>query len=233
MTIYDVDATELIEEVAKELKNIESIKPPEWAVFVKTGVHKERPPARADWWYVRTASVLRKIRLKGPIGVSKLRRLYGGKQSRGHKGEHFKKGSGNILRKILQQLEKAELIKQEKKGVHKGRVIIPKGIKIMDAAAKKLGGNRSIKKVEEPKEKPESKLPVSQTKPEKPKTTEEKTKKIVEKTKEFVEGKAPTAEKILEEVKKEDKVEDKKKPEPQPQPKKENNVPKELAKKNE
>ena len=41
----------------------------------------------------------------GPIGVSKLRTKYGGKKNRGHKPEHFYKGSGSVARKVLQQFE--------------------------------------------------------------------------------------------------------------------------------
>lgn len=187
MTIYDVDGTELVEEAAKELQKIEVIKPTEWASFVKTGANKERPPARQDWWYVRAASVLRKVRLKGPIGVSKLRTLYGGIKNRGYAPERFRKGSGSIIRKILQQLEKAELIKKDKKGLHKGRVITPKGIKLMDNVAKKLTGNKPVeRKVEEKKE-----------------DTKLKTEELVRKTKEFAQGKIPTAEKLVEEVGKE------------------------------
>ena len=159
MTMYDVDATELIEEVAKELKKIESVKPPEWAIFVKTGVNKERPPVREDWWYVRAASILRKIAMKGPIGVSKLRTLYGGKQSRGYASEKYRKGSGSIIRKIIQQLQKAELVKETQKGVHKGRIITPKGIKLMGTVSKKIAGNKPVeqemvkeKKAEKPVE---------------------------------------------------------------------------------
>jgi len=147
MTIYDVNATELIEELAKELKKVDEIKAPEWAIYVKTGANKERPPVRDDWWQVRAASVLRKVRLMGPIGVSKFRYYYGGKKNRGYKPERYMKGSGNILRKILQQLEKAELIKQGKKGVHKGRIATPKGIKLMDSAAKSL--MKPVKKEEQ------------------------------------------------------------------------------------
>ncbi len=97
---------------------------------------------------------MRKTRLKGPIGVSKLRTLYGGKQSRGYKSEVFKKGSGSILRKILQQLEKAELLKQDKKGVHKGRVITPVGIKLIDNVAKRMMGSK-VAKIKIPKKKEE------------------------------------------------------------------------------
>ena len=58
-TIYDVPADSLISEVAKDLNENKKINTPEWATFVKTGVHKERRPDSPDWWYVRCASVLR------------------------------------------------------------------------------------------------------------------------------------------------------------------------------
>jgi len=175
MTIYDVDATELIEQIAKELQNIESLNPPEWAHFVKTGTHKERPPARQDWWYIRAASVIRKVRLKGPIGVGKLRTLYGGLKNMGHQPEKFKKGSGSILRRILQQLEIAELIKQDKKDAHKGRIITPKGIKLMDGAAKKINTNKPVdKKPEVKKEEVKAKVEelAKKTKSHKPKVSD-------------------------------------------------------------
>jgi small subunit ribosomal protein S19e len=57
------------------------IKAPEWAIFVKTGVHKERPPIQEDWWQIRAADVLRTIERMGPIGTQKLRTKYGGKKN--------------------------------------------------------------------------------------------------------------------------------------------------------
>lgn len=142
MVIHDVSRTELIEKTAEELKNLPEISPPEWAKFVKTGVHKERPPMRQDWWYVRAAAVLAKLEKLGPIGVSKLRVKYGGRKRRGHKTEHFYKGSGNILRKILQQLEKAGLAeKQNKDNKRKGRIITPKGLSLLGKASNALKKN--------------------------------------------------------------------------------------------
>lgn len=137
-TIFDVPVNDLIEEVAKDLQKANEIKPPEWSSFVKTGIHKERPPKRSDWWYVRCAAVLRSVRKLGPVGVQKLRTKYGGRKRRGHKPEHFYKGSGNILRKALQQLEAAGLIKKVEKDIKKGRVITPKGISLLDKAAVRI-----------------------------------------------------------------------------------------------
>ena len=138
--MYDAEAQELIEKAAEELKKIPEIKPPVWASFVKTGMHKERPPVDSDWWYLRTASVLRAVYRLGPVGVEKLRTKYGGKKNRGVKKEHFFKGSGNILRKSLQQLEKAGFVKFAEKGVHKGRIITPKGKSFLDKIAARIHG---------------------------------------------------------------------------------------------
>ncbi len=133
-----VDPNQLIELVAKELQGIPEIKPPAWSVFVKTGAYKERPPVRKDWWHIRAAAVLRTVARIGPVGTSKLRTRFGGKHSRGHKSERFAPGSGSIIRKILQQLEKAGLIKQAAKGVHKGRVITKKSLTMIETAAQKV-----------------------------------------------------------------------------------------------
>ncbi len=215
--IYDVDPNELIEKTAEELKKIESIKPEKWAAYVKTGVYKERPPARGDWWYVRAASILRKLVRYGPIGVSKLRKKYGGKKNRGVKPEHFFKGSGNIIRKILQQLEKAELVKDVKEGKYKGRILTKKGKEFLNNIAYQISGVKPEVKVKVKKEKPKVK---KERKKEKPKIKKEKiekvkkeekeklkvkkeedpVKKMVEKTKDFVKGKKETAEDILKEV---------------------------------
>ena len=150
-TAYDVDPQELISKTAEELKKIPEMKVPLWAAFVKTGMHKERPPVDDDWWYFRSASVLRSIYRFGPVGVSKLRTKYGGKKNRGVKKEHFYKGSGSILRKSLQQLEKVGFVKFAEKGVHKGRIITPKGKSFLDKIATHINGlkpEQEIKAVE-------------------------------------------------------------------------------------
>jgi small subunit ribosomal protein S19e len=175
MTVYEVYPNELIEKVAEELKKIEEIKPPVWAAFAKTGVHKERAPLDVAWWYSRAAAVLRSVYVLGPIGVSKLRTKYGGKKRRGHKMAHFRKGSGSVIRKILQQLEKAQLIKFVEKGIHKGRIIAPKGKSLLDKTAiaiLKTKPKRAVKKPEAPKEKKVEEKPAKEAPKEEPKAEE-------------------------------------------------------------
>ena len=126
----DVDQGKLVTKMSVQLK--EQVQMPEWAKFIKTGVSRERQPEQPDWYYLRSASVLRKIYNDGPVGVEKLRSYYGGLHRRGHKPAHFAKGGGKILRTILQQLEITGYVKKEKKG----RMITNQGQKFVDNAAK-------------------------------------------------------------------------------------------------
>ncbi len=128
-TVYDIPPSVIIRRLAQDLRAREEIEPPEWALFVKTGAHKERAPDDPDWWYMRCASILRKIYLKGPIGTERLRIVYGGKKRRGVKPNRFHKGSGAVVRTALQQLERAGFVK--KRG-NKGREMTNIGRSYMD-----------------------------------------------------------------------------------------------------
>ena len=133
-TVFDIPAHILISKLAEELKNTPLMKAPEWSEFVKTGVYKQMPPENPDWWYIRSAAILRRIYISGPIGVERMRSIYGGKQDRGSKPSHFKKGGGSIARKIMQQLESVGYI-EKKVG---GRVVSAKGRQYLDNIAHSL-----------------------------------------------------------------------------------------------
>ncbi|MDA3856062.1 MAG: 40S ribosomal protein S19 [Candidatus Woesearchaeota archaeon] len=111
-----------MDKLIDEMRNVKEVVAPEWAAFVKTGVSKERPPVNPEWWQVRAASVLSKVNKYGPIGTNTLAKAYGGKKNRGHRPEKKFDGSRNIVRKVLQQLESAGLIKQ---------VALPKAGKVL------------------------------------------------------------------------------------------------------
>ena len=138
VSIKEVPSQKLVEALAKELEKQKVIEFPEWAKYVKTGCHKERPPEQLNWWYLRAASILRRVALNGPVGVERLRSYYGGRKNLGHQPSHFRKAGGKIIRTILQQLESAGLIEQVKEGKKKGRVITPKGQKFIDNVIKKV-----------------------------------------------------------------------------------------------
>ncbi len=132
-TLYDVPASILIERLARYLReNVDEVIPPSWASFVKTGSHATRSPQDPDWWFTRCASLLRKIYVKGPVGISSLCLEYGGRIDRGARPEHARKGSGAIIRKALQQLEAAGFVETLRR---RGRVVSKEGRQLLDRLA--------------------------------------------------------------------------------------------------
>ena len=135
-TAYDVPADVLIGKLSGYIKeNIKEVTAPEWAAHVKTGSHVERVPQLADWWYVRTASLLRKLYMNGPVGVQRLRKEYGGRKRKGDAPAHHRKAGGSIIRTSLQQLEKAGLVDKVDKS---GRVVSKKGRSLLDAMSTQI-----------------------------------------------------------------------------------------------
>jgi len=132
---YDVPATPLIERLATKLSSYESIKPPEWAKFVKTGMHREKAPIRSDWWQIRVAAVLRKVYINGPIGVERLSAEYGGKCDYGSAPSHAVRGSRKVAREVVQQLETSKLVKKDR---GKGRTVTTDGQSLVDNTSHEL-----------------------------------------------------------------------------------------------
>ncbi|HTW40410.1 MAG TPA: 30S ribosomal protein S19e [Thermoplasmata archaeon] len=129
----DVPPSAFLPRLANELRTRNAVTPPPWANFVKTGVHKERAPTQTDWWYLRSASVLRKVYLQGNVGIMRLSAEYGGKRDRGSAPYHARSGSRSILREIVQQLEKSGLVQTYKT---KGRRLSPEGTKLLDSISR-------------------------------------------------------------------------------------------------
>lgn len=140
ITMFDVPPSELIKRLAEKFKEDPYIKPPEWAKFVKTGSFKKTPPQQEDWWYLRAASVLYQVSRRGPIGLGKLRYLYGGRKSGHNRPEHKAIASGKIIRLILQQLELSNYVVK----TVKGRTISPRGQKLLTEIAKEIAKEKGI-----------------------------------------------------------------------------------------
>jgi len=135
-TPYDVPADILIGKLAEYFRtNVNEITPPKWASIVKTGSHVQRPPIDPHWWFVRCASIIRKIYLKGPIGITRLRAGYGGRVDRGTKPEHARKSGGAIIRNSLHQLEAAGLVEIINK---KGRIVTSDGRRLLDKTSTEI-----------------------------------------------------------------------------------------------
>jgi len=141
-TPHDVPASEFIERLAKYLReNVDEVQPLSWVTFAKTGTHVEKQPQSSNWWYVRSASIMRKVYVHGPIGLENLRSDYGGRKNNGVKKCHATKAGGSGIRKALQQLESAGFIQITRPA---GRVMTPKGRKVMQEVAGDL--SREISK---------------------------------------------------------------------------------------
>jgi small subunit ribosomal protein S19e len=133
--VYDVPADKLIDALAEHLKKVPELEPPQWAPYVKTGSHADRPPQKSDWWYTRAASILRKIYTKGPIGIQELQSTYGGSKALSYAPKHHHAAGGSIIRNIMKELELAELV--TKQG-NQGRVVTPKGVALLDKISKDI-----------------------------------------------------------------------------------------------
>ncbi len=132
------DSRVLNRELARELQERKILTPPGWAPFVKTGSHRERSPQERDWWYHRGAAILRSVALKGPVGTGKLAVKFGGRKNRGVKPDAFRTAGTNTIRKILQQLERAGLVKQAVCAGHKGRVLTREGTVLLKNVQKRV-----------------------------------------------------------------------------------------------
>lgn len=135
-TPHDVPAQQFIDKLAKYLKeNVDQVQPPAWAQVAKTGSHVEKQPQNPDWWYIRAASILRKVYTHEPIGLEKLRSDYGGRKGFSVTPNHAAKAGGGNIRKILQQLESSGLLQI---AAAQGRRMTPKGRKLLQEIADDL-----------------------------------------------------------------------------------------------
>ena len=144
-TPFQVPVDLFIEKLAKYLReNVGEVSPPTWSLTAKTGSHRERPPQQSDWWFLRCASLLRKLYVHAPIGVQRLRVEYGGRKRKGRRIEHSRKSGGSSIREPLQQLEKAGLVSKQEK---EGRKITREGIGLLNRISAEV-----LKEIKKPSE---------------------------------------------------------------------------------
>ena len=144
-TVYDIPAEIFNPALAAAMADQKEVTMPDWAQYVKTAVDRERPPTQDDWWYHRTAAILRKVARNGPVGVTHLAQAFGGKKDNGVMPNTPGVASRHIIRTALQQLEDAGLVEKvptkEVEGedgkvqLYAGRQITAAGQKLVDNVA--------------------------------------------------------------------------------------------------
>lgn len=139
MDIRSISPEKYNKALAEALKSVKEFEQPEWSQFVKTSTHKKRPTQEEDFWFKRAASILRQIYLNGVVGVERLRTRYGGRKNRGQKPAEFRKGSGKMIRVILQQAEAAGFIEKVKTPKKAGRKLTEKGKEFLESISIKGG----------------------------------------------------------------------------------------------
>ena len=72
--------------------------------------------------------------MRGPVGVSDLKSMYGGRKRIGYYLDHHRDAGGAIIRRALQQLESSGYIAKKRDG----RVISNEGMKKIDRLATEI-----------------------------------------------------------------------------------------------
>jgi len=132
-TLKDVPAQQFIGALAEHLKKSGKFELPDWHDIVKTSVGRELAPLDPDWYYVRAASLLRRVYLRGGTGVGGFAKVYGSSNRITTSRPHFTRAARGLIRHILKQLEGEDLIGKKKD--QKGRFLTQKGRKDLDTLA--------------------------------------------------------------------------------------------------
>ena len=132
-TVKDVPADLFVKAYAQHLKRQGKIEIPKWVDYVKTSPAKELAPYDPDWFYIRCASIARKVYLRPNTGVGALTKDYVSNYRRGAKTEHFREANSGMLRYMIQQLEAVKVLEKSSSG--KGRKISQIGQQDLDRIA--------------------------------------------------------------------------------------------------
>ncbi|KAH9255517.1 hypothetical protein BASA81_006334 [Batrachochytrium salamandrivorans] len=132
-TVKDVAAAAFVKAYAQHLKRQGKLEVPKWVDYVKTSTARELAPYDPDWFYIRCASIARKIYLRPNTGVGALTKVYGSNFRRGAKSEHFHEASSGLMRYMVKQLEAIKVLERSVDG--KGRKISRIGQQDLDRIA--------------------------------------------------------------------------------------------------
>ena len=110
VTLKDVPVDKFIQKFAEHLKTSVKLEPLFFSFHLKTGHGKTLAPYDPDWYYIRAASIARKIYLKPKIGIGRLSHIYGIKRRKGFRLNKHSRGSRKIIRHIVSELVNADVL---------------------------------------------------------------------------------------------------------------------------
>ncbi|OAG31315.1 small subunit ribosomal protein S19e [Nematocida displodere] len=143
MKIEEICPAKFIATLSKALEDEKKITPPADTAHIKTGHGRQIAPEEENWYFVRTASILRKLYIEELTNPEKSRhgfgtmwfaRVYGGAKNNGHKPSHVVSGSKSLVRRILQSLEGLKFVSQIPNG---GRKLTATGLSYLGEVANK------------------------------------------------------------------------------------------------
>lgn len=137
-TVKDVEQDKVVVAVALFLKKSGKLKLPDNLDIIKTSKTKELGPSNPDWFYVRCASILRRMYHRQPFGVGGVKKAFGDKQRRGTRPSHFCRADGAMARRAVQALEQIKLVEKHPDG---GRKLSSQGQRDLDRIASQIVSN--------------------------------------------------------------------------------------------
>lgn len=138
VTVKDVPADEFIKAAAEFLKRQPKFDVPKYHDIVKTSVIKEFAPYDEDWFYIRCASLARRLYVRQGTGVGAFSKVYGAKKRRGTLPGHFCRASRGVIRSCLKQLQKVGVLEPMPEGKKGGRRVTKQGQQDCDRIAKEI-----------------------------------------------------------------------------------------------
>ena len=141
-SFLEVPQGRLVDALTNYLLSEKLVETPAHTVRTKTAAFKENTPEDPNWFVRRSAAILRRLALKGEMGVGKLAKVFGALNKRRisrNKKQHAAKGH---IRKALQLLEAARLA--EKGEDECKRKITDEGFALLNKLARELDHKRTL-----------------------------------------------------------------------------------------
>jgi small subunit ribosomal protein S19e len=140
-SVKDVDSATFVRALAAHLKRSGKMVVPAYCDHIKTSTARELGPDNVDWFYIRAAAIARRLYVRRGMGVGAFRRVFGTSKRKNMLRSHHADACGGIIRYILKEFEKLELVAKSRDG---GRMMTASGQRVLDRIANQLKTTRVL-----------------------------------------------------------------------------------------